>query len=193
MIEFSIIEKQYIIKAIMYYTKELSKKPSLEGTFDLLELIDDLNRENIPKVTQDKQISCKKGCSYCCHIQVSMSEREGDVIMDYMSKKNMEFSDEEKERIEEQSKFTEEQALEYMLSPHRKCVFLKDNLCSIYTVRPFSCRNYYVFSEPELCNTDNTEDRKLAQYFNIHTLPIAFSLLETSSPTTMSRYLKSKL
>jgi len=35
-----------------------------------------------------------------------------------------------------------------------RCVFLKDNLCSVYSARPIECRSYLVSSPATNCNRD---------------------------------------
>lgn len=105
------------------------------------------------------QISCKKGCAFCCHIRVSATPLEADAIVKYCKANNIPINT---DRLKEQEKLGTE---EYMFSPHKKCVFLTDdNLCSIYPVRPMACRTYFVTNDPADCNTDSLKET--STFFN---------------------------
>ncbi|EKP0311158.1 YkgJ family cysteine cluster protein [Aeromonas veronii] len=89
----------------------------------------------------DKFTPCKKGCSHCCHIPVSVSELEVEYIEKSLKIKRKEFS-------------------AYDKTQEKPCPFLKDNGCSIYNVRPFVCRRHVVLTktsywcEIERCNQE---------------------------------------
>lgn len=91
--------------------------------------------------------SCKKGCSFCCYIHVEVSDTEAQILA---------------------PKVTPEMMLTLMLQSQynlgtwgkipykeRKCVFLKNNECSVYEDRPLSCRKYAVVNSPKRCNTEH--------------------------------------
>lgn len=89
----------------------------------------------------DKFTPCKKGCSHCCHIPVSVSELEVEYIEKSLKIKRKAFS-------------------AYDITQNKPCPFLKDNGCSIYNVRPFVCRRHVVLTktpywcELERCNQE---------------------------------------
>jgi Fe-S-cluster containining protein len=98
-------------------------------------------------LSKEPDITCRKGCAHCCHITVTTTEPEVDLILEYTKKHNISI---DIEWLKQQRGFTEET---HMFSPFSKCVFLNEqNECTIYPVRPMSCRKYFVSSDPELCN-----------------------------------------
>lgn len=102
---------------------------------------------------QDGDIACKKGCSTCCTQNVMITALEGEMIHSHVQKTdNVEWF---------ASKFQEKSATrrpDYTTNGfaasclagedvepesygnHDACPFLEDSCCSIYEVRPFSCR-----------------------------------------------------
>lgn len=98
--------------------------------------------------------SCKKGCSFCCHIRVATYLEEVQLIANHCKKNDIPISKAYllKQRVADQ----------LHLSNVSACVFLKNGACSIYEVRPLICRNYHVISAPELCDLkkhDGTQTR----------------------------------
>lgn len=129
------------------YLKETypDRKDAVRASY---KMIDQINRKHID--TLETKPSCKKGCSYCCHIPIKTIQDEVSVIAEYCKDNNISI---DKERLREQSKLAQE---EYIFSPFKKCVFLSDaGECNIYPVRPSACRNYFVFGDPKKnCDTD---------------------------------------
>jgi uncharacterized protein len=73
-------------------------------------------------------MSCKNGCSACCHYKINLSPIEVEYI--------------EKNTLIHRS---------INIAPGRNfhgepCPFLKNNSCSIYEVRPFVCRKHHAFT-----------------------------------------------
>lgn len=147
-------------KRIDYYseqykqTKDINAMGTLAGFHALID-------ENIDKIDNEtkSQIKCKKGCSFCCHIPVTISEAEADFIGYYSKKNNIRIS---KKYLKKQLRIPES---EIYLSPVSACVFLKDKICSIYPARPLNCRKYLVFSDPLLCNAKRGLEKPL-NYFD---------------------------
>jgi Fe-S-cluster containining protein len=78
---------------------------------------------------------CKKGCSYCCHYEVAISEAEILYI--------------EKNTKHKRMKKYGPKALFH----GKPCPFLKNGNCSIYNQRPFVCRRHVVFRKTNFsCN-----------------------------------------
>lgn len=190
-LEFSDMQKAFVNTAMESYKSQISKYPRNEGTMGLLQAVDEMNKDVFSN--QKEQPKCSRGCAHCCYIQVGTSGREVDLIVDYMKKENIFMDNEKILRLEEQALIKNDR--DYVLSPHRKCVFLKDNNdCGIYPVRPFACRNYFVFSDPEGCNTFTAEPGgKTLVHFDLNTFPIILTLMETSESDTLPRLLLKKL
>ena len=62
-------------------------------------------------------------------------------------------------------------------TPLSRCVFLKDNLCSIYPVRPIACRKHWVKTDPSLCDFSNNIINQVGGYFDINTEILASAVL----------------
>lgn len=119
---------------------------------------------------QSKYSSCKKGCSgKCCDLIVECTPIEAELIRRYIRRN---FSKEDIERIQMYNKENIKHMPKYMelknneelkntyYSKNIKCMFLNmNNECSIYDVRPFTCRHHIVFSSPKQCEPGQNEDR----------------------------------
>ena len=104
-------------------------------------------------------LACKAGCSYCCHFKVGARAEEVFQIVDYVRTK---FSAPRLQRLQEdvarnaatmRGKTSEEQ-----LAVNLPCALLDNGQCSVYAVRPASCRKFHAtdvagckqsFDEPE--------------------------------------------
>lgn len=80
-------------------------------------------------------VACKKGCSYCCHMQIRLSQIEADFISSKIgiSAKKLRASTE----IDPSS----------WVNPSNPCPFLRANECSIYSCRPMTCRTHVSLEE----------------------------------------------
>lgn len=121
-------------------------------------------------------LKCHKGCSACCTQSVTISSLEGLEILDFIKKHNRENRLREKLALIEPAKgvapLTMNQFAEACLEQRETggdaagawnftpCVFLEDEICTIYPVRPFGCRS---FGSLELCT-----DTGAAQMAPIH-------------------------
>ena len=95
---------------------------------------------------------CKSGCHHCCHMAVSLSEFEAYEIERFSRVKiNLKFK--EIELAGDLDDALVQQDLQVKKWMGHTCPFLKDNLCSVYAVRPIACRtNFNLSSRPELCD-----------------------------------------
>lgn len=104
-------------------------------------------------VNNDTDFACCKGCSTCCSQNVTITATEGEEILRYVIKENMveQFARKLVQAGEiNRPKVTTNDFAKACLdgrdidpetaTNHGECPFLQDNVCSIYPVRPFSCR-----------------------------------------------------
>lgn len=89
-----------------------------------------------------ENIDCKQGCSYCCHLRVSCYRIEAKAIAKHIStlphwQKDIFF-----ERIADYCKKTPTDKSK-LLVLNLPCPFLINSKCSIYEIRPFTCRQYH--------------------------------------------------
>jgi len=103
-------------------------------------------------------LACRKGCGACCTRSVTMTSLEGEVIFDFVRKNGREKWLREKLARAGAGKskagVTTNQFAAACLN-HQEvegdlqdswdftpCIFLAENICSIYAVRPFGCRSF---------------------------------------------------
>lgn len=110
---------------------------------------------------------CKKGCPWCCYQSVEILNWEEPLISQYIRE---EITGEEKEVIRKnldnwfdffehatkgKSKLTMHDAFDLLnkqqASERIPCPFLTGDECSIYQVRPLSCRCHIATNNPEEC------------------------------------------
>ena len=143
---------------------------------------DNTNRSLRASVSAEgRQISCRKGCTFCCYHYVSVSLAQGMVIVAHLYQRKdllQQFLDryetwrEKAESIAEDLDRIRNQALLSSTPMARviqdtrplstryfeaniRCPFLVDDLCSIYPVRPLACSGHHAVSPPEWCAPDS--------------------------------------
>lgn len=108
--------------------------------------------------------SCSVNCSYCCDVYVETSKLEIDLIKYEINSLPGFIREEVMSRIGEfrnrWDSFKKVNGIPITDSQRRlyfdqkiPCAFLLDGKCSIYNVRPYKCRVYFVFTSPEKCKT----------------------------------------
>ena len=116
------------------YQKEPFK--ALEALYDLL---------NRVYAHTDGLIACKKGCSYCCHMQVIVTQVEADFIAAR--------SGVAAKRLTTPGNPNSG----YWINAAKPCPFLRVNQCSIYAYRPVNCRTHVSFEQDaQKCSFDST-------------------------------------
>jgi Fe-S-cluster containining protein len=101
--------------------------------------------KNIPK------FPCKKGCSSCCSIPVSINNFEAEEYA--LLIKNGHKINKKKYELQEKIDYSDKQKPFEIFSFDNQCIFLTDNgECSIYTIRPLICRTFFVTDQncPEI-------------------------------------------
>ena len=87
---------------------------------------------------------CKAGCSHCCSVRVEASDAEALNIAQYLQASERTDFDQLENRLRENAYFHLHQAGD---TPGRiDCAFLHDHRCSIYDVRPATCRKAHSLS-----------------------------------------------
>lgn len=103
---------------------------------------------------------CNKGCHWCCCLQVSTSPMEVFCIADYLlSNKPQQYIAELIIKLAAIKEITCNLTQQEHVLKKISCPLLSAGECSIYSVRPMSCRGYYSYSaeqcEKELCHSSN--------------------------------------
>lgn len=114
-------------------------------------LIDEASAPVFSSPTVEELSPCKKGCSACCHTQVSVTRDEAKLLATKVEE-GVEI-DLNRLLLQAGAKNTAKDyfALSY---EQRKCVFLdEEGACQIYADRPSVCRTNVVLGSAEQCDT----------------------------------------
>ncbi len=137
------------------------------------------------------QSTCKAGCHYCCYHWVEdVYSFEAAIIADYLKKERpqevhsiIQASTEDEEELIRLNEIVEQKLFEnrddkevdaidqtdLLLSGYyqlqRPCPLLSDlGMCSIYPIRPLTCRIYMSFHNPEDCSPENINTANIPTY-----------------------------
>ncbi|MFP4015025.1 MAG: YkgJ family cysteine cluster protein [Chitinispirillaceae bacterium] len=153
---------------------------------NVLELFDEYQKETIR--ANGYQMSCFKGCAWCCcHWVEDVNSFEAQIIANYI-KKNLLHQKEDilkkckddltvlknldrvvNEKLERVQCRNDLDATNLLLSAfyqlERPCPLLgHEGACSVYPVRPLTCRIYMSFSDPSRCSPENINDGEIVTY-----------------------------
>jgi len=121
-----------------------------------------------------KTISCQKGCGACCRQMIPVSPPEAFALVEAMNILSEDHQNRVKQNLARTRQRLETAGILRPLqdlaeSPHQHsdneldalnrayyalripCIFLENEVCSIYAHRPAGCRSHLVTSPPELC------------------------------------------
>ncbi len=155
-------------RCMMYLLQSLGVM-DIKTTGDLLQIfvrIDFLTKQLKSKCNVN--FLCKEGCASCCSEYFYVSKTEYMVIVDYLAKSKADIHAiiQKSRRIKDfvKSNYKSEYAKlisntvslddfnDNGLSLNVPCIFLQDNKCTVYNVRPIICRLYGISSEYNLCH-----------------------------------------
>jgi len=109
-----------------------------------------------------KPISCKKGCSFCCHRMIHVTTDEAALLTSRLEEMHngtipLETITELESRASSFHPRASEQFWELPYE-HSRCTFLGSNKeCKVYENRPASCRLMNVTSDPKYCSKQATK------------------------------------
>jgi Fe-S-cluster containining protein len=92
-------------------------------------------------------IACRNGCNFCCHIAVSATLVEIDLIASHVRST---WSAAATEALMTRIESTYRMTVDDRMATRTPCPFLVEGSCSIYAVRPFACRRQ-VSIDASLC------------------------------------------
>lgn len=140
---------------------------------------------NKAPVENKKEIQCKEGCTACCFIDVDISGDEAAIIVNYCNENGIEI---DREYLTKQAAVGRK-----TYSPLSRCVFLKDNLCTIYAVRPIACRKHWVKTDPALCDFSKNIVNQVGGYFDVNTEIVASAILNVDETGPFEKMLLNEL
>jgi Fe-S-cluster containining protein len=158
--EFPKESTNFVGETLLEFKKSLMDVPpgEIRGVF-LQNTLDDLmNEEDIKakEYGEDLKITCKKGCSHCCHKLVYVTPDEGMLLArKLLTLENGELSQKTLDNLEFQASYEPHQQLDYWMLDEKKskCVFLAaDQSCRVYSNRPANCRILRVKSPAYNCS-----------------------------------------
>ena len=154
--------RQTFIKVVHFFKDEMQRVEDLHGpssaVYSLNAHMQKILAEQV-KVTQTP-ISCKKGCSFCCHLHIDITEPEADFLAQFLDQEQI-------NTLERQAQFEGLEKWMTQSAAERKCVFLKNGECSIYENRPFMCAKFLVTSPPEDCDTSDGKSKEQLALTNL--------------------------
>ena len=172
-----------LIKGYKDQLRALRAQDTIATIKEVYKAID--NFFNNAPVDNKKDIRCKTGCTACCFIDVDISFDEVAAIINYCDHNGIEI---DKEYLEKQAAVGRKKYSEFS-----RCVFLKDNMCSIYPVRPIACRKHWVKTDPSFCDFSQNIAHPVGNYFDINTEILASAVLNVGGTGSFENMMLSEL
>ena len=108
---------------------------------------------NFDLSSQNRALACRPGCAHCCAWPVDVSILEGVDLCHYLMAENR-WTTGLREKVRETADIVTGLTFQVWLHSGTPCVFLgTDNLCTVYTHRPFGCQCTVSTGLPEYCQT----------------------------------------
>lgn len=124
------------------YTKDDSK------ILKIYEIADKIMEDHLKLTGLAKRVSCKRGCHECCRMYVAVSPSEVMFILKVIKNRPLDW-----EAVLKQARLPEDGYWSSKVGDVNRCVFLdKKGSCSIYKVRPLSCRVHLVVGDKKFCD-----------------------------------------
>ncbi|MFZ1304421.1 MAG: YkgJ family cysteine cluster protein [Ferruginibacter sp.] len=172
-----------LIDGYTYQLKTLRIKNQDAATKEVYKAIDGFF--NAAPADNKKEIQCRAGCTACCFIEIDVSVDEAATIINYCKENGIEI---DREYLTQQAA-----AGRKSYSGLSQCVFLKENLCSIYPVRPIACRKHWVKTDPALCDFSENIINPVGGYFDVNTEILASALLHVDETGALEKMLLREL
>ncbi|MCT4580822.1 MAG: YkgJ family cysteine cluster protein [Flavobacteriales bacterium] len=140
-----------IIRLKKSYKKQRKKQGAVNTMKEVYRTVDTYMADYIEQT--QPTITCKKGCSFCCSKQVTVSDDEAKIIHNYILENNLKL---DFDRAHSQASNKIKTPLKF-----KQCIFLNlnTNACNIYEVRPLSCRMLLASNDPMFCSEKQTKDQ----------------------------------
>jgi Fe-S-cluster containining protein len=122
---------------------------SVEALEDHLEIyFSELGR--IHSEQQSDALACGAGCSFCCHLHITLKPYELLPLIDHINQLEETAKEKVLERVESNYRRMELASDDEILLINYDCPFLDEGNCSVYNSRPTSCRTAHSTSK-ETC------------------------------------------
>lgn len=140
------------VKIVHHVIDRLKKIPNKYKRADYIhELVEEYNQEVFAHPLVMQFSPCKRGCTACCHTQVSVTDDEAELLVKRI-KSGVKV---DQDRLKLQMAAGDDGDAYYKISyGDRKCIFLDDEGgCSVYEDRPSVCRTNSVLGSADQCDT----------------------------------------
>lgn len=139
----------YFLNAIKSNFPYPSKEKGLMTSFAVSEMMQDYIKETKNQIN----VTCKAGCSYCCHTVFKVTESEAKVLADSVKSNSLPI-DREKLKMQSRAlKSVTDKNWNNLSYEEKRCVFLdENNMCSAYHIKPYVCSTYIVDTPKENCH-----------------------------------------
>lgn len=101
-------------------------------------------------------ITCKRGCAFCCRQNVNLSMVEAVEIINYCKTNRINI---DTEILKNQLRINPLEL--YLQFDVNTCIFLQNNECLIYPVRPIACRTFNSVQYPFYCDSKQFPNKKI--------------------------------
>lgn len=172
-----------LINGYIVQLKKIRAQNKVEATRQVYKAIDDLFLK-APEENK-KEIQCKAGCTACCFIDVDVSGDEAATIINYCRENDI--------SIDRDYLLKQAAVGRKSYSELSRCVFLKDDLCSIYPVRPIACRKHWVKTDPALCDFSKNIINQVGGYFDVNTEILASAILNVEETGPLEKMILSEM
>ncbi len=102
------------------------------------------------QVHRSKVTACDDGCSFCCHLHITLKPYELLPIVEHVRSLSDDEQTKIKATVQSNCEKIDSSSDEELLLVNFDCPFLKEKSCSIYDFRPTSCRIAHSLSK-DLC------------------------------------------
>jgi Fe-S-cluster containining protein len=142
------------------FRKHLNHQP--EGTAASLHDVVDGAVQELMKKPRADEVSCRKGCAHCCHLNVDVTVQEAQLLLYAAQVAGFEFDEARAQRQAAAPSWG-------VLDPaDRACVFLgADGACAVYEHRPMACRKYFVLTPAENCDSVKNPGLKVLHFVSM--------------------------
>lgn len=123
------------------------------------------------QLEKEKKVLCKKGCSFCCHDKIIMSQLEATYFLSKLKSVNISPNI---ERLQKQNKIK----FEKLKWQDKACSFLgKDGICTIYEMRPLICRTHNnIGNSVNDCDKSENSNKTVFEAYTIETTALSMAL-----------------
>lgn len=178
-------------ESVDFFIKEYKNKRTDQNHKEIAYTFMKLLQEQVDKDVKsqnktDKPITCGKGCSFCCKINVDITEDEAELLAQYVIEDNIEI---DLDKLEKQAK-TDHNNLSYK---DKSCVFLKDDCCSAYEFRPMNCRRHLVINDPKECDTESNPSGKVGKLMSFKSEILTVAAMTACRTDSLPKLLHEKL